>query len=130
MLWIFLFKDLLAEVDSKESSLNTRGEQVSGRLDELERKEFEDRLQNLSEEWRKAKEKLNEQRGVLEDGISGCMKQLEIMEQAKEAAKEVDQLLSEINAAKENDMETVESKTEVNWVYMTIFYFSFFLLKE
>ena len=51
---------------------------------------------------------------MLEDGISGCMKQLEIMEQAKEAANEVDQLLSEISAAKENDMETVESKTEVN----------------
>ena len=61
-----------------------------------------------------AKITLNEQRGVLEDGISSCMKQLEIMEQAKEAAKKVDELLSEINAAKENDMETVESKTEVN----------------
>lgn len=67
----------------------------------------------MSEEWQKAKEQLNEQRELLEDGISSCMKHLEIVEQAKTKATEIDQLLSEINDAKEENMETVESKTQV-----------------
>lgn len=104
---------MLTEIDSRGSLLSRRGEQVSGRLNELERKEFENRLVNLNEEWQTAKRKLTEQRELLEDGISSCMKQLKVMEQAKEAAKEVDQVLSEIKAAKENDIESVESKTEV-----------------
>ena len=67
----------------------------------------------MSEEWQKAKEQLNEQRELLEDGISSCMKHLEIVEQAKSKAKEIDQLLSEISAVKDENMETVESKTQV-----------------
>lgn len=110
---MFLFKELLTEIDSRGSLLSRRGEQVSGKLNELERKEFENRLVNLNEEWQTAKRKLTEQRELLEDGISSCMKQLKVMEQAKEAAKEVDQVLSEIKTAKENDIESVESKTEV-----------------
>ncbi|KAL9958264.1 hypothetical protein ACROYT_G035259 [Oculina patagonica] len=104
--------DLLKEVDSREKALSTRGEQVSGKLNEIERKEFEDRLRKLSEEWQKAKEQLHEQRELLEDGINSCMKHLEIVEQAKTKATEIDQLLSEINDAKEENMETVESKTQ------------------
>ena len=41
------------------------------------------------------------------------MKQLEVMERAKTTAKEVDQLLNEIDDSKQSDMEAVESKTEV-----------------
>lgn len=67
----------------------------------------------MNEEWQKAKEQLNEQRELLEDGISSCMKHLEIVEQAKSKAKEIDQRLSEISAVKEENMETVESKTQV-----------------
>lgn len=67
----------------------------------------------MNEEWRKAKEKLNEQRELLESGISNCMKQAQVMDRAKVTATEVDELLRDINAAKESDMETVETKTEV-----------------
>lgn len=67
----------------------------------------------MNEEWQKAKEQLNEQRELLEDGISSCTKHLEIVEQAKSKAKEIDQRLSEISAVKEENMETVESKTQV-----------------
>lgn len=45
------------------------------------------------------------------------MKQLEVMERAKTTAKEVDQLLSEIDDSKQSDMEAAESKTEVLCVY-------------
>ena len=125
---MFLLKELLTEIDARGSLLNRQGEQVSGRLNELERKEFENRLVNLNEESRTAKRKLTEQRGLLEDGISSCMKQLKVMEQAKEAAKEVDQVLSEINAAKENDLESVERKTEVKWVHLRLFLRSLYFL--
>lgn len=74
----------------------------------------------MSEEWQKAKEQLNEQRELLEDGISSCMKHLEIVEQAKTKATEIDQLLSEINDAKEENMETVESKTQVLCVSVVV----------
>lgn len=111
------FKDLLTEIDTNETSLSARAEQVSGRLNELDKKEFDERLRNFGEEWRKAKQRLNEQRELLEDGISSCMKQLEVMERAKTTAKEVDQLLNEIDDSKQSDMETVESKTEVLCVY-------------
>ena len=110
---IYLSKDLLTEIDSKERSLSTRGEQVSGRLNELERQEFDNRLRTFSEKWRKAKQRMNDQRELLEGGISSCMKHLEVMERAKTTAKEVDQLLSEINDSKGSDMEAVECKTEV-----------------
>lgn len=110
---LFPAKDLLKEADAREKALSTRGELVSGKLNEVEREEFEDRLRKLNEEWQKAKEQLNEQRELLEDGISSCMKHLEIVEQAKSKAKEIDQLLSEISAVKEENMETVESKTQV-----------------
>lgn len=53
----------------------------------------------------------------MEDGISSCMKQLEVMERAKTTAEEVDQLLNEIDDSKQSDMEAVESKTEVLCVY-------------
>ena len=56
---------------------------------------------------------MNEQRELLEDGISSCQRHLEIVEQATSKAKEIDQLLSEITAVKEEDMETVETKTQV-----------------
>lgn len=111
------FKDLLTEIDTNETSLSARAEQVSGRLNELDKKEFDERLRNFGEEWRKAKQRLNEQRELLEDGISSCMKQLEVMERAKTTAKEVDQLLNEIDDSKQSDMEAVESKTEVLCVY-------------
>ena len=111
------FKDLLTEIDTSETSLSARAEQVSGRLNELDKKEFDERLRNFGEEWRKAKQQLNEQRELLEDGISSCMKQLEVMERAKTTAKEVDQLLNEIDDSKQSDMEAVESKTEVLCVY-------------
>ena len=111
------FKDLLTEIDTNETSLSARAEQVSGRLNELDKKEFDERLRNFGEEWRKAKQRLNEQRELLEDGISSCMKQLEVMERAKTTAKEVDQLLNEIDDSKQSDMEGVESKTEVLCVY-------------
>ena len=111
------FKDLLTEIDTNETSLSARAEQVSGRLNELDKKEFDERLRNFGEEWRKAKQRLNEQRELLEDGISSCMKQLEVMERAKTTAKEVDQLLNEIDDSKQSDMEAVESKTEVFCVY-------------
>lgn len=111
------FKDLLTEIDTNETSLSARAEQVSGRLNELDKKEFDERLRNFGEEWRKAKQQLNEQRELLEDGISSCMKQLEVMERAKTTAKEVDQLLNEIDDSKQSDMEAVESKTEVLCVY-------------
>lgn len=111
------FKDLLTEIDASETSLSARAEQVSGRLNELDKKEFDERLRNFGEEWRKAKQRLNEQRELLEDGISSCMKQLEVMERAKTTAKEVDQLLNEIDDSKQSDMEAVESKTEVLCVY-------------
>lgn len=111
------FKDLLTEIDTSETSLSARAEQVSGRLNELDKKEFDERLRNFGEEWRKAKQRLNEQRELLEDGISSCMKQLEVMERAKTTAKEVDQLLNEIDDSKQSDMEAVESKTEVLCVY-------------
>ena len=112
-----VFKDLLTEIDTNETSLSARAEQVSGRLNELDKKEFDERLRNFGEEWRKAKQRLNEQRELLEDGISSCMKQLEVMERAKMTAKEVDQLLNEIDDSKQSDMEAVESKTEVLCVY-------------
>lgn len=112
-----VFKDLLTEIDTNETSLSARAEQVSGRLNELDKKEFDERLRNFGEEWRKAKQRLNEQRELLEDGISSCMKQLEVMERAKTTAKEVDQLLNEIDDSKQSDMEAVESKTEVLCVY-------------
>ena len=111
------FKDLLTEIDTNETSLSARAEQVSGRLNELDKKEFDERLRNFGEEWRKAKQRLNEQRELLEDGISSCMKQLEVMERAKTTAKEVDQLLNEIDDSKQSDMDAVESKTEVLCVY-------------
>lgn len=111
------FKDLLTEIDTNETSLSARAEQVSGRLNELDKKEFDERLRNFGEEWRKAKQRLNEQRELLEDGISSCMKQLEVMERAKTTAKEVDQLLNEIDDSKQSDMEAAESKTEVLCVY-------------
>lgn len=111
------FKNLLTEIDTNETSLSARAEQVSGRLNELDKKEFDERLRNFGEEWRKAKQRLNEQRELLEDGISSCMKQLEVMERAKTTAKEVDQLLNEIDGSKQSDMEAVESKTEVLCVY-------------
>ena len=111
------FKDLLTEIDTSETSLSARAEQVSGRLNELDKKEFDERLRKFGEEWRKAKQRLNEQRELLEDGISSCMKQLEVMERAKTTAKEVDQLLNEIDDSKQSDMEAVESKTEVLCVY-------------
>lgn len=111
------FKDLLTEIDTSETSLSARAEQVSGRLNELDKKEFDERLRNFGEEWRKAKQRLNEQRELLQDGISSCMKQLEVMERAKTTAKEVDQLLNEIDDSKQSDMEAVESKTEVLCVY-------------
>lgn len=111
------FKDLLTEIDTSETSLSARAEQVSGRLNELDKKEFDERLRNFGEEWRKAKQRLNEQRELLEDGISSCMKQLEVMERAKTTAREVDQLLNEIDDSKQSDMEAVESKTEVLCVY-------------
>lgn len=111
------FKDLVTEIDTNETSLSARAEQVSGRLNELDKKEFDERLRNFGEEWRKAKQRLNEQRELLEDGISSCMKQLEVMERAKTTAKEVDQLLNEIDDSKQSDMEAVESKTEVLCVY-------------
>lgn len=111
------FKDLLTEIDTNETSLSARAEQVSGRLNELDKKEFDERLRNFGEEWRKAKQRLNEQRELLENGISSCMKQLEVMERAKTTAKEVDQLLNEIDDSKQSDMEAVESKTEVLCVY-------------
>ena len=111
------FKDLLTEIDTNETSLSARAEQVSGRLNELDKKEFDERLRNFGEEWRKAKQRLNEQRELLQDGISSGMKQLEVMERAKTTAKEVDQLLNEIDDSKQSDMEAVESKTEVLCVY-------------
>lgn len=111
------FKDLLTEIDTSETSLSARAEQVSGRLNELDKKEFDERLRKFGEEWRKAKQRLNEQRELLEDGISSCMKQLEVMERAKTTAEEVDQLLNEIDDSKQSDMEAVESKTEVLCVY-------------
>lgn len=117
MLQIFFFKDLLTEIDTNETSLSARAEEVSGRLNELDKKEFDERLRNFGEEWRKAKQRLNEQRELLEDGISSCMKQLEVMERAKTTAEEVDQLLNEIDDSKQSDMEAVESKTEVLCVY-------------
>lgn len=112
-----VFKDLLTEIDTNETSLSARAEQVSGRLNELDKKEFDERLRNFGEEWRKAKQRLNEQRELLEDGISSCMKQLEVMERAKTTAREVDQLLNEIDDSKQSDMEAVEYKTEVLCVY-------------
>ena len=72
----------------------------------------------MSEEWRKAKQTLNKQRQLLEDGISSCITHLKTMEQAKATAREVDQLLSEIDAAKESDMAAVERKTEVMRVHI------------
>lgn len=117
MLQIVFFKDLLTEIDTNETSLSARAEQVSGRLNELDKKEFDERLRNFGEEWQKAKQRLNEQQELLEDGISSCMKQLEVMERAKTTAKEVDQLLNEIDDSKQSDMEAVESKTEVLCVY-------------
>lgn len=117
MLQIVLFKDLLTEIGTNETSLSARAEQVSGKLNELDKKEFDERLRNFGEEWQKAKQRLNEQRELLEDGISSCMKQLEVMERAKTTAKEVDQLLNEIDDSKQSDMEAVESKTEVLCVY-------------
>ena len=111
------FKDLLTEIDTSETSLSARAEQVSGRLNELDKKEFDERLRKFGEEWRKAKQRLNEHRELLQDGISSCMKQLEVMERAKTTAKEVDQLLNEIDDSKQSDMEAVESKTEVLCVY-------------
>lgn len=41
------------------------------------------------------------------------MKHLEIVKQATSKASEIDQLLSEITTAKEENMETVETKTQV-----------------
>lgn len=112
---MFFFKELLSEINSEESSQSARAEQVSGKLNEIERKEFESRLENLNEEWQTAKQKLTEQRELLTSGISSCMKQLEVMEQANQAANEVDQLLSEVdNTAEEDDMDSMEKKTEVS----------------
>ena len=70
----------------------------------------------MREEWQKAKEQLNEQRVLLEDGISSCMKHLEIVKQATSKASEIDQLLSAITAAQEENMETVETKTQVRTI--------------
>lgn len=106
---------MLKEVDAREKTLSTRGEQVSGKLNEIERKEFKDRFRKLSEEWQQAKEQLNDQRELLEDGISSCMKHLDIVEQANAKAKEIDQLLREMDATKHENMETVESKTQVHF---------------
>lgn len=113
---MFPAKDFLKDVESREKALSTRGEQVSGKLNEIESNEFEHRLRKLSEEWLKAKERLNEQRELLEDGIYSCMKHLEIVDKAKSKATEIDELLSEINAAKDENMETVDSKTQVLYV--------------
>ena len=111
----FSFKELLTEINSEENTLSARAEQVSGKLNEIEREEFESRLENLNEEWHTAKQKLTEQREFLTSGISSCMKQLEVMEQANQAANEVDQLLSELdNTAKEDDMDSMERKAEVS----------------
>ena len=52
----------------------------------------------------------------MEDGISSCQKHLEIVELAELKAKEIDQLLSEITAAEDANMETVETKTQVSTV--------------
>lgn len=115
MCCLFLFKELLTEINSEENTLSARAEQVSGKLNEIERKEFKSRLENLNEEWQTAKQKLTEQRELLTSGISSCMKQLEVMEQANQAANEVDQLLSELgNTAKEDDMDSTERKAEVS----------------
>ena len=113
---LFPAQDLIKEVDGRENTLSTRGELVSGKLNELEREEFDERLRKLREEWQTAKEQLNEQREVLEDGISSCQKHLEIVELAELKAKEIDQLLSEITAAEDANMETVETKTQVSTV--------------
>lgn len=113
---LFPAQDLIKEVDGRENTLSTRGELVSGKLNELEREEFYERLRKLREEWQTAKEQLNEQRELLEDGISSCQKHLEIVELAESKAKEIDQLLSEITAAEDANMETVETKTQVSTV--------------
>ena len=113
---LFPAQDLIKEVDGRENTLSTRGELVSGKLNELEREEFDERLRKLREEWQTAKEQLNEQRELLEDGISSCQKHLEIVELAESKAKEIDQLLSEITAAEDANMETVETKTQVSTV--------------
>lgn len=103
----------MKEVDGRENTLSTRGELVSGKLNELEREEFDERLRKLREEWQTAKEHLNEQRELLEDDISSCQKHLEIVKQAESKAKEIDQLLSEITTAEDANMETVETNTQV-----------------
>ena len=113
---LFPAQDLIKEVDGRENTLSTRGELVSGKLNELEREEFDERLRKLREEWQTAKEQLNEQRELLEDGISSCQKHLEIVELAESKANEIDQLLSEITAAEDANMETVETKTQVSTV--------------
>lgn len=43
------------------------------------------------------------------------MKHLDIVEQANAKAKEIDQLLREMDATKHENMETVESKTQVHF---------------
>lgn len=106
-------KELQKDVETRQKSLNTRGEQVSGKLKKVEQKEFMDRLRTLNEEWQKAKDQLDEQRKHLEDGISSCMKHLDMLEQAKSKAKEIDGLLDEINSTTEADISALESKTQV-----------------
>lgn len=106
-------KELQKDVETRQKSLNTRGEQVSGKLKKVEQKEFMDRLRTLNEEWQKAKDQLDEQRKHLEDGISSCMKHLDMLEQAKSKAKEIDRLLDEINSSTEADISALESKTQV-----------------
>ena len=112
--YLFLFFIVLQkDVETRQKSLNTRGEQVSGKLKKVEQKEFMDRLRTLNEEWQKAKDQLDEQRKHLEDGISSCMKHLDMLEQAKSKAKEIDGLLDEINSTTEADISALESKTQV-----------------
>ena len=49
----------------------------------------------------------------MKDGISSCQKHLEIVELAKSKANEIDQLLREITTARDENMDTVETKTQV-----------------
>ena len=66
----------------------------------------------------------------MEDGISSCQKHLEIVKQAESKAKEIDQLLSEITAAEDADMEMVETKTQVLVVLVntSVKYYIFFII--
>ena len=90
-----------------------RGEEVSGKLNRDERQRFEAGLRDLIEEWRKAKEKLQDKRRLLEDGLSSFTNYCESMEHADFQAKEIDQLLSDISAAKERRIENLAEKWKV-----------------